>query len=95
MPNTASFNDGKTAARHSVEIKIEALALVISDDAGHVITRWSLGDIRYANATRRTPPIRLRCDGDDARLNLDSDDDGAWLTHKCPNISKRDVGQIK
>ena len=39
MPNTASFNDGKTAARHSVEIKIEALALVISDDAGHVITR--------------------------------------------------------
>ena len=95
MPNTASFNDGKRAARHSVEIKIEALALIISDDAGHVITRWPLDDIRYANATRRTPPIRLRCDGNDTRLNLDSDDDGAWLTHKCPNISKRDAGQIK
>jgi len=95
MPNTASFNDGKTAARHSVGIKVEALSLVISDDAGHVIARWPLGDIRYADATRRMPPIRLRCDGNDARLNLASDDDGAWLITKCPNISKRDAGQIK
>lgn len=95
MPKSASFNDGKTAARHSVHIEIYIHALVISDAAGHVIARWPLGDIRYADMARRTPPIRLRCDGNDARLNLDSDDDGAWLTHKCPNISKRDAGQVK
>ena len=95
MPKPASFNDGKTTARHSVNIEIEALALVISDDAGHVIARWPLGDIRYAEAARRTLPIRLRCDGSDARLNLSNDDDGTWLTHQCPNISKRDSGAVK
>jgi len=95
MPTSASFNDGKTAARHSVRVEIEALSLVISDDTGHVIARWPLGDIRYADAARRTPPIRLRCDGSDARLSLDPADDGRWLTDKCPNISKRDAGAIK
>lgn len=95
MPKLASFNDGKTAARHSVHIEIEALSLVIADDAGYTIARWPLGDIRYADATRRTPPIRLRCDGNDARLNLDNDDDGAWLIGQCPNIRKRNAGHIK
>ncbi|WNJ99307.1 M48 family metallopeptidase [Thalassospiraceae bacterium LMO-JJ14] len=95
MTHAISFNDGKTAQRHKAAARIDADTLVIANEAGGELARWSLTDIRYADPAHRTPPLRLRNAGTDARITLPADDDGAWLTAHCANLTRRDAGAVK
>jgi beta-barrel assembly-enhancing protease len=95
LAKPVTFNDGRTATRHEAYAGIDADHLLISDADGRALARWPLGDIRYVDPARRTPPVRLRCTGDDARLALAADDNGEWLTGVCPNLKKRDTGALR
>ena len=95
MGKAVSYNDGKTALRRKVLAEVSGDDLVLTDQAFREIARWPLADIRYVDPGHRRPPIRLRLAGSDARLSLDGGDDGGWLTHKCPNLTKRDTGAVK
>ncbi len=90
-----SYNDGKTAARRKVLAEISDDDLVLTDQAYRELARWPLADIRYVDPSHRRPPLRLRLAGGDARITLDGDDDGGWLTYKCPNLTKRDHGAVR
>ncbi len=89
------FNDGQMATRHEAYGEIDADHLMIRDEAGGLLARWPLGDIRYVDPARRTPPVRLRCSGNDARLTLAADDNGLWLTALCQNLLRRDAGALR
>lgn len=95
MSRTVHYNDGQTALRRKVIAEIYGDDLVLSDQAYKELARWPLADIRYVDRAHRRPPIRLRLNGSDARLSLDVGDDGGWLTHKCPNLTRRDSGAVR
>ncbi|MEX0694093.1 MAG: M48 family metallopeptidase [Rhodospirillales bacterium] len=90
-----SFNDGKTALRHKAVAAIDGDTLVITDALGKELARWPLSDIRYTDPARRTPPLRLRRSGHDARLGLATDDKGQWLIQHCPNLTQREAGHLR
>lgn len=92
---SVSYNDGKTALRRKVLADVSGDDLVLTDQVYREVARWPLADIRYVDASHRRPPIRLRLKDSDARLTLDISDDGGWLTHKCPNLTKRDSGAVR
>lgn len=89
------YNDGQTALRRKALAEISGNDLVISDQVYRELARWPLDDIRYVDNAHRRPPIRLRLNNTDARITLNINDDGGWLTHKCPNLTKRDSGAVR
>ncbi|MBO6521279.1 MAG: M48 family metallopeptidase [Rhodospirillales bacterium] len=95
MAKSVSYNDGKTAARRKVLAEISGDDLVLSNQAFREVARWPLADIRYVDPSHRRPPLRLRLAESDARITLDGGDDGGWLTHKCPNLTKRGHGAVR
>ena len=94
MTHQGAFNDGKTAARRHVTLTVNGDALVIRHSDGAEAARWPLADIRRIG-TPSERPLRFRSINDDARLTLNTDDDGAWLAAVCPNLKKRDAGRVR
>ena len=89
------YNDGKSALRRKAFAEVLGDDLVIADQVYRELARWPLADIRYVDNAHRRPPVRLRLKDSDARVTLDGGDDGGWLTHKCPNLTKRDSGAVR
>lgn len=89
----ASLNDGKTTARIDVALEIRGDVLCLSDRHGGRIVDWPLGEIRRAGHGQARP-LRFKKAGTDARITLGEDDDGKWLTQKCPNLREPESGRI-
>jgi len=87
MIGSGHFNDGRTARRLPVSIKIVGNALHIADAAGVPLAAWPLAEIRFADAGHQAPPIRLKLSGGTERLTLEGD--GAFLLTQCPNLVLR------
>ena len=94
MPQSARFNDGRTAARHDVICTIADGTLIICDNTGAKLDRWPLADIRYADPESKR---RFKRTGGAARLSLLDGDDGAWLTDACNNLKagERSAGRAR
>lgn len=67
---TGSFNDGRTAARRAAVAELTGTDLTIRDPGGERLARWPLGKVRLVDA-EPGGPVRLRREGDDARLTID------------------------
>jgi Zn-dependent protease with chaperone function len=95
MTHQGAFNDGKTAARRNVTLLIDGDALLICRaDDGTEAARWPLVEIRRIGTSSERPQ-RFRKINDDARLTLNTDDDGTWLATACPKLNKRDAGRVR
>lgn len=86
MSQPAKFNDGKTAISFDATCIDASTALVIQTGETTLAT-WTYDDIRIADSVSS---LRFRSVGSDARLTLSDDDDGEWLSQKCPNLKKAD-----
>lgn len=76
----ATYHDGRTAVGRRVTARVQGDDLVISDEAGHVIDRWPLAEIRSVEAWQSDGMVRLRLGFDrDERLTLDHPSDLARL----------------
>jgi len=85
--NTATFNDGQTAARVDVSFQIADDALVIFDNGDTEIDRWALTDIRYAD---RDDKRRFRRIGSQARLSVTDPESIGQIERACPNLKSPD-----
>ena len=95
MTHQGAFNDGKTAARRNVTLLIDGDALLICRaDDGTEAARWPLVEIRRIGTSSERPQ-RFGKINDDARLTLNTDDDGTWLATACPKLNKRDAGRVR
>lgn len=86
MSHSATYNDGKTATRHDVQC-IDASSALVIQSGETTLDTWRYDDIRAADSVSG---LRFRIVGSDARLSLSENDNGQWLTQKCPNLKKAD-----
>lgn len=86
MSHPATYNDGKTATRHDV-LCIDASSALVIQSGEITLATWRYNDIRTADSVSG---LRFRAVGSDARLTLPNEDNGQWLTQKCPNLKKGD-----
>ena len=68
-----SYNDGQTAARHSVTVIPEAGGLRIDDENGERLELWPYAELRLVDEALAGRPVRLKCgEGGKARLTVPS-----------------------
>jgi len=71
LSSGGDFNDGKTAARHQVAVRLDATGLRIASEVADVTRHWPYGELRAVDPPREGRPFRIACRTDpDARLTL-------------------------
>lgn len=71
MPYAGSYNDGQTAARHSVTATPEAGGLRIDDENGERLEFWPYAELRLVDEALAGRPVRLKCgEAGEARLTV-------------------------
>lgn len=87
---TASYFDGRSARRRSVEVRIAGDALDIRDEGGRPLARWSLDDLSAVVDGGSGDGIRLRAAAEpDARLILTDAELIAHLERRAPKLRGR------
>ncbi len=81
------FNDGKTAARHWVTVRLDAVGLHLTSGDGRVERHWPFEQLRAVEPPRPGMPLRLSCETDpDARLRLADAVHAASLRQQAPQL---------
>jgi Zn-dependent protease with chaperone function len=81
------FNDGKTAARHRVAVRLDAVGLHLTSSDGTVERHWPFEKLRVVEAPRPGTPLRLTCETDaDARLRLSDPVNISALRQQAPQL---------
>ena len=71
MPYAGTYNDGQTAARHSVTATPEAGGLRIDDETGERLEFWPYAELRLVDEALAGRPVRLKCgEAGEARLTV-------------------------
>ncbi|MFP6773243.1 MAG: M48 family metallopeptidase [Alphaproteobacteria bacterium] len=87
MIYAAEFNDGQTAARHSVEVKFGGTGLDIATVDGDVGLHWAYDDLRLIDPPRPHQPVRLYSQSHpDARLRLADAEFVDTLRQRAPRL---------
>jgi Zn-dependent protease with chaperone function len=98
------FNDGRSAAAHQVEVRLDANGLSITSDAAAISQHWPYAELRAIDPARANAPLRLTSRANpDARLRLSDPAFVEDLRNKAPHLfltglaranSRRDAGII-
>lgn len=100
MTGGGSFNDGQTAARHAVTLRLsqDRQALDITGDTLPAPLRWPLADLRALPGQgearlvlTRHAPTDDEAPRDPARLTVDDPDMVAWLRRSRPALMQTDL----
>lgn len=91
---SGQFNDGRTAARHQVTVRLDGRGIDIISETDGILARWSYADCRIIDPPRPGAPLRLTCRiTPDARLLLSDPIFVEALRHRVPHLFQRGLAQ--
>ncbi|MDP6691713.1 MAG: M48 family metallopeptidase [Alphaproteobacteria bacterium] len=94
MGGEGHFSDGKTAARHQVDVLLDATGLRITSDAAEITKHWPYSAMRAIDPPREGTPFRLTSQADpDARLALSDPGVVRELRQRAPQLFQTGLGR--
>jgi len=91
---SGQFNDGRTAARHQVTVRLNGGGINIISETAGILAQWPYATLRTIDPPRPDAPLRLTAKSTpDARLLLSDPVFVEALRHRAPHLFLRGLAQ--